>query len=76
VKAENLVERIPVEVPEAMRARRAELGFDFGKFDYVRHGERWVLLDANRTPSYPRPPSAAGAAQLDGLARGIDAFLG
>lgn len=76
VKAENLVERIPVEVPEAMRARRAELGFDFGKFDYVRHGERWVLLDANRTPSYPRTPSAAGAAQLDGLARGIDAFLG
>lgn len=75
VKAENLVERVPVEVPDAMRERRLELGFDFGKFDYVRHGERWVLLDANRTPSYPRTPSAAGSAQLDGLARGIETYL-
>jgi hypothetical protein len=76
VKVHNLVERVPVEVPDEMRERRRELGFDFGKFDYVRHGGRWVLLDANRTPSYPRSPSAAGAAQLDALARGVDVYLG
>jgi hypothetical protein len=75
VKAENLVERVPVEVPEAMRERRAELGFDFGKFDYVRHGERWVLFDANRTPSFPRVPSKADAAALDGLAQGLELLL-
>jgi len=75
VKVHNLVERVPVEVPESMRERRLELGFDFGKFDYVRHGGRWVLLDANRTPSYPRTPSAAGSAQLDALALGIERYL-
>ena len=28
---------------------RQELGFDYGKFDYVVHDGRPVLLDANKT---------------------------
>lgn len=34
--------------PEILDLRR-RLGFDYGKFDYVRHGGRVVLLDVNKT---------------------------
>jgi hypothetical protein len=76
VKAENMLERVPTEVPDELRAWRARLGFDFGKFDFVRHGERWVLLDVNRTPAYP--PWVPGAADpvLDTLAPGLRSYLG
>lgn len=50
VKAADVVRREPVEVPDALRAERKRLGFDFGKFDFVIHDGRPVLLDANRTP--------------------------
>jgi hypothetical protein len=73
VKASNMTRREEVEVPEAIRAWRSRLGFDFGKFDYVRHGERWVLLDVNRTPTYPR--AAAGQNPLDALSEGIAQYL-
>lgn len=57
VKAGNTVRTEVIPVPEWMHERRAELGFDFGKFDYVVHDGQPVLLDANRTPTYrtPRP---------------------
>lgn len=50
VKAADVVKREAVEVPDELRAERARLGFDFGKFDFVIHDGRPVLLDANRTP--------------------------
>lgn len=40
------------EIPEELRLRRRELGFDFGKFDWVMHEGRPILLDVNRTPSF------------------------
>lgn len=52
VKASNSVSSEPVPVPEELRAMRAAMGFDYGKFDYVVHDGRTVLLDANRTPTY------------------------
>ena len=42
----------PCAVPEALRAERARLGFDYGKFDFAVIGDEAVLYDANRTPSY------------------------
>jgi predicted N-acetyltransferase YhbS len=75
VKAENVIERVPVEIPDEVRAWRDKLGFDFGKFDYVRHGERWVLLDANRTPAYAAPDRAPNDPVLDVLEGGIDGLL-
>ena len=67
----------PVAVPEEMRALRARLGFDFGKFDYVKHDGHYCLLDANRTPGAPDAfaNDAAVKLSLDRLAGGIDAFL-
>lgn len=73
VKAHNMTGRDMVEVPDEIRAWRERLGFDFGKFDYVRYGERWVLFDVNRTPSYPR--ASVGPNPLDALSQGIESCL-
>ncbi len=75
VKAGNMLGRDWVDVPEEIRARRAELGFDFGKFDYLRHGERWVLLHANRTPSAPAQRDGPVAAAIAELGDGIESYL-
>ena len=53
IKSQNILEREAVPVPDEIRAWREKLGFDFGKFDYVRHAGRYVLLDVNRTPAAP-----------------------
>jgi len=53
VKLTSVVERLPLhqEVPDAIRRRRLELGFDYGKFDYVIVDGVPILLDANNTPN-------------------------
>lgn len=75
VKQANVVERLPFtdEVPDALRARRAELGFDYGKFDYVIEDGRAVLLDANATPNNgTRIGSERSRIICETLAPGID----
>lgn len=77
IKSQNMVERETVPVPDAIRAWRARLGFDFGKFDYVIHQGTPILLDVNRTPSVPMgftddPRRAAG---ILSLADGISHYL-
>jgi len=77
VKSRYIVEREEVEVPEEIRALRTRLGFDFGKFDYVRHDGKFVLLDANRSPAMP---SGIGSnperyASIRALGEGLDALL-
>lgn len=47
-------ERLEEAIPEELRVRRRELGFDYGKFDYVLHAGQPVLLDANSTPGFSR----------------------
>jgi hypothetical protein len=67
VKASETIRREPVPVPDEMRRLRRELGFDYGKFDFVMHEGRAVLLDANKTPGRPQnlvEMFAAGAAHL------------
>ena len=43
-----------VPVAESILAMRHELGFDYGKFDYVMHEGEAVLLDINATPTFGR----------------------
>lgn len=43
---------ITPDVPDSLRARREQLGFDFGKFDYGMVNGAAVLYDANRTPTH------------------------
>lgn len=64
-------------IPEVVRRRRAELGFDYGKIDYVLSEEGPVVLDANRTPwcgAEPWSPRALAIAQA--LAPGLQAWVG
>ena len=76
VKGADIEERIAVPVPDELRAWRKRLGFDYGKFDFVIHEGKPVLLDVNRTPAAPANLSDALRAGNAELAKGIDAFLG
>lgn len=75
VKGQTIVAREAVSVPEEIVEMRRRLGFDYGKFDYVIHEDRVVLLDANSTPGRPprfiegSPTSKPGV-----LAEGIHTF--
>lgn len=62
------------DVPPELRTRRAELGFDYGKFDYVVRDGRAVLLDANRTPTHGAQLGEAGRALAAELAAGLEDF--
>jgi hypothetical protein len=78
IKSSDVRGAEPVPVPDEIRESRRALGFDYGKFDYVRHDGRWVLLDVNRTPGAPdnliADPALAGS--LEGLGDGLAAYLG
>ena len=79
VKLSSVVERLPLhdDVPDAIRRRRAELKFDYGKFDYVIAGGVPVLLDANNTPNEGADGQAHPRvlAICDAIAGGLHAFL-
>lgn len=77
IRFADYIDRETVPVPDEMRALRERLGFDFGKFDYVKHGGRYFLLDANRTPGAPLAFATDTAVKesLDRVARGIEAFV-
>jgi hypothetical protein len=52
VKGRSVIRREPApEVPDELRRLRAELGFDYGKFDYTIIDGRPILYDINRTPA-------------------------
>lgn len=64
-----------VEVPDTIKQRRNELAFDCGKFDFVIHEGKAVLLDANKTPG-PIPLSDPHAARsIAVLADGLEALI-
>ncbi|MDX8452765.1 hypothetical protein RFM98_08355 [Mesorhizobium sp. VK9D] len=75
VKGEDTIRREPVPVPDELRALRRELGFDYGKFDFVMHEGRAVLLDANKTPGRVRNLSAFLAAGNANLADGFEGLI-
>lgn len=77
VKARNIIASESLDsVPDSLRIQREELGFDYGKFDYVLHEGRAILLDANRTPTAQgRNLSEKGKAYASALADGIQAFI-
>jgi hypothetical protein len=80
VKLANVVERLPLhqDVPEAIRRRRAQLKFDYGKFDYVISNDVPILLDANPTPTgrADQQKTPRVLAICSALASGLAEFLG
>lgn len=76
VKSANIAGRGSAgDVPEDLRRIRAELGFDFGKFDYALVNGQAVLYDANRTPAMPLVPPEQYSPNIRKLAEGIRAYL-
>jgi hypothetical protein len=59
------------ETPSELVEFRQRMQFDFGKFDYVQHGGRAILLDANKTPTFS---GTGDSPRLRMLAEGINAF--
>ena len=62
------------DIPENLRTIREQMGFDYGKFDYVEHDGKAFLLDANKTPSFGHS-DATDSPRVRSLAEGIDAYL-
>jgi hypothetical protein len=58
VKGAGVFRGEPCPVPDDLRERRRELGFDYGKFDFAVHDGKTYLMDANKTPG--RVPTDAG----------------
>jgi hypothetical protein len=73
VKSSTVTKREVVEVhPEIVKLTKS-IGFDYGKFDYVMHEGKPVLLDANKTPGSAN--TAAFMAICPEWAKGIRAYL-
>lgn len=75
VKAENVIQREFVPVPETLREWRRKLGFDYGKFDYVMRDGEVILFDVNRTPTASSRASDELGPEIERLAQGIADFV-
>lgn len=77
VKSKNVVSReYDPQVPESLRTLRTQLGFDYGKFDYVLVNGEAILLDANRTPAFSsRDLSPRQIDMVVELAKGLTVFI-
>jgi hypothetical protein len=77
IKSSKVVRRVsvPDEVPDALRARREELGFDYGKFDYAIVDGEFVLYDANRTPSLGAFSREKYMPTIELLSSGLEGFF-
>lgn len=74
VKADGKLEPTSDPVPGELRAIRAQLGFDYGKFDYGIVDGKVVLYDVNRTPGTSADPQRH-AQTIDVLSEGLRAML-
>ncbi len=76
VKSRNTVERAELsDIPEELRRRREELGFDYGKFDFAVSDGEVYLYDINRTPNFGHVTLEKIRSNLEHLAPGIHSFL-
>lgn len=78
VKSRGVVRREVLDsTPPAVRALRDELGFDYGKFDYVMHRDEPIVFDVNRTFSYdPERKTGSAGKMVPKLAEAIWPFMG
>lgn len=50
IKGENITHVEKMDVPKDLHEMIREMGFDYGKLDYVVHDGKVSILDANKTP--------------------------
>jgi hypothetical protein len=70
VKASARLEPLAEPVPQPLRDLRAELGFDYGKFDYGLVDGEVVVYDVNRTPG-ASADARRHTATVDELSQGL-----
>lgn len=80
IKGNNVIRRELLdldEIPGTLRDKRRELGFDYGKFDYLLVEGKAQLIDANRTPGFngADPSNAAQVERLRRLSEGLFSFV-
>lgn len=78
LRARSVTRMEPIPDCPEMVAMRRRLGFDFGKFDYVVHGDSAVLLDASRTPTFAfrdAPLTDFDREMIETLSKGIHSLL-
>jgi hypothetical protein len=73
VHAATAISREEVDPDPDIVELTQQMRFDFGKFDYVMHEDRPVLLDTNKTPGAGRSPEFF--AMCRNWARGIRSYL-
>ncbi|MEJ0088317.1 MAG: hypothetical protein WDM80_00950 [Limisphaerales bacterium] len=74
VKNKNIISREEVSIPDEVVAARRELGFDYGKLDFVIHEGQVVVLDVNRTPGVIKSEEQMKANALR-LAAGVNSLF-
>ena len=65
----------PVHLPDSVRVRRAELGMDYGKIDFIVEDGVAHVIDANRTPNSRAKTPEARRAEAVRVAEGLDALV-
>lgn len=74
IKGAGVFRSEPCPIPDDLRHRRRELGFDYGKFDFAVHGGKTYLMDANKTPG--RVPEGAGeVASMPRMADALETMI-
>jgi hypothetical protein len=74
VKNKNIISREEVDIPDEVVAVRRQLGFDYGKLDFVIHAGQVVALDVNRTPGVIKSDEQMKANALR-LAPGVNSLF-
>jgi hypothetical protein len=74
VKGAGVFRSEPCPVPEDLRRRRKELGFDYGKFDFAVHDGKTYLMDANKTPGKV-PEDAGEVASMPHMADALERMM-
>lgn len=75
IKAGNVVAREQVNIPSELIKIRADMGFDFGKFDFVEHRDGIFLLDANKTPGSPPQIALADGVYINNMCNGLLSYI-
>jgi hypothetical protein len=80
IKSHNTIRRQDLDVtsiPPELAEIRAQLGFDYGKFDFGLTDGELVLYDVNRTPGSSRGGTSTPRAEENilNLSKGLDCFM-
>jgi hypothetical protein len=75
VAISNIVDKVPIDVDPGMLELAHSMGFDYGKFDYVVHDGKPILIDANKTTGTGPSTNPEKEARRRYMAEGLYQYL-